>query len=117
MVCVNDIHGGSVPSRRRCCLQYPESKVVLDVPLTTKSAMAPTMSRMRTPTLTAKMIQPVLAFLREPTGSAVLEVSAMMPKMRLGMPTKKTVLSIDTPDTMVRMIADVLLGTAGAPAA
>jgi hypothetical protein len=34
----------------------------------------------------------------------------MMPKMRLGMPTRKTELSIETPDTMVRMIADVLLG-------
>jgi len=41
----------------------------------------------------------------------------MIPKMRLGMPTKKRVPNIDTPDTMVRMIADVLLGTAGAPAA
>jgi hypothetical protein len=47
----------------------------------------------------------------------VFDVSAMMPKMRLGMPTKNAVPNIDTPDTMVRTIADVLLGAVGAPVA
>ena len=63
------------------------------------------------------MIQPILAFLREPTGSVLFDVNAMMPKMRLGIPTEKKELNIDSADTMVKKIADVLLGADGAPVA
>ena len=63
--------------------------------------------RATTPALTARTIQPVLDFLREPTGSVLLDVSAMMAKMRLGMP----ITHVDTvarPDTMVRMMPETL---------
>ena len=83
----------------------------MDVPLplkATRPITAMMATRRTTPTLTAKMIQPVLDFLREPTGSLLLEVSAMMPKIRLGMPMTQVV-TVVSPDTMVRMIADVLL--------
>jgi hypothetical protein len=70
---------------------------------------------MTTAALTARTIHPVRAFFREPTGSVLLDVSAMMPKTRLGMPMKQVV-RVASPDTTVKMIADVLLGP-GAPVA
>jgi hypothetical protein len=41
----------------------------------------------------------------------------MMPKMRLGIPTEKKELNIDSADTMVKKMADVLLGADRAPVA
>ena len=101
---------GVFPLASEVVAQAPELKLEVVVPRMTSAITAMMTRRATTPALTAKMIQPVLDFLREPIGSVVLDVSAMMPKTRLGMPTRKAELSIETPDTMVRMIADVLLG-------
>ena len=89
---------------------------LLDTPPITRKATAARASSTTIPALTEKMIHPVLDFLRDPTGSVLLDVSAMMPKMRLGMPMTQVV-TVASPDTMVRMIADVLLGTVEAPVA
>ena len=86
------------------------------LPVITKRATRPAAARTTTPALIARMIQPVLDFLRDPTGSVLLDVSAMMPKMRLGMPMTQVVI-VASPDTMVRTMADVLLGTVEAPVA
>ena len=104
------------PANEVVC-QAPEPKLEVLVPMMTKATTAMMTTRAARPALIAKMIQPVLDFLREPTGSVPLDVSAMMPKMRLGIPTEKKEPTIDTPDTMVKMIADVLLGTLEAPGA
>jgi hypothetical protein len=58
-------------------------------------------------------IHPVLAFRRDPTGSVLFDVSAMIPKIRLGMPTVKQLLSMKTPDRMVSTMAEPLVSVCG----
>src|ERR1035437_6210459 len=91
--------GGVFPPALDVVGQVPNMSLVEEVvlPVAIRRTIPTTASRTTTPTLAAKMIHPVLVFLREPFGSVLLDVSAMMPKIRLGMPMKKQVLSMVIP--------------------
>jgi hypothetical protein len=101
---------GVFPSANEVVAQKPESEIVgLPLLKTRMRIAARTPRTTTTPALMARTIHPVRDFLRDPCGSVLFEVSAMMPRTRLGMPMTH-VLKVVSADTMVKMIADVLLG-------